>query len=193
MNEIYYDKKLKKAFERLDTALGIPTLQDANIPYKNTQTAILIYGVSAIILFQLINIEIALGVFILGLTNHFYMKHELNKVHKYNINAVCEPSTFCNAYENVYYTNLDENRLQKAKEVLEEEQLITSDFDETKLLNLLNNYSIRTNYVNLLYLGFLERVKNKQVIRNNKEIDISYIYSRNQKIKAELLKELRKE
>lgn len=124
-----------------------------------------------------------------GLAGHLIKYNNSKNIH-INIDNICNSSSFCRHYELAYLKNLDESSIEKAKELLIENGLLSKNADERAFENLINTYTTKASFNNLLYYAILLRLKDKQVAKSKERKASSYIQQRSITIKEEFLTKL---
>lgn len=184
-------KKVALTLAKLDKSLGL-SLITYNTPCNKTNALAL--GVSMLACaFSCANpsiISVSGAVVCCGLAGHL-INYNYSKNIYVNIYNICNSASFCNHYELAYLKNLDDSSLEKAKEILTENGLLSKEANEREFTSIINTYATKASFNNLLYYAILLALDDKRVAKSKERKMSAYIQQRSIAIKEELLTKLK--
>ena len=191
VREMLADKETALALIKLDMELGVPPIIfDTNI----NKTNCLAVGAPALVcaygyIYPSI-LSLTSALLVIGMSSYL-MKDKVSKTIRQNIINVCGSDSYCEHYELTYLKNLDDAQIKSAKQLLIDSGLLSKDADDVAFTNLINNYTTRANYNNLLYFPLYLSIKDKRIANKQERQGSYYIQRRNIALKTELLTKLK--
>ncbi len=191
VSKLLMKKETTMALVMLDKELGVaPIMYDTTL----NKTNCLALGASVLVCAygyiypSLLSVTSAL--LVCGMSSYL-MKDKVSKTIRQNIANVCGSGQYCEYYELTYLKNLDKEKVNSAKQLLIDNGLLSKDANDVEFINLINNYTTRANYNNLLYYPLYLSINGKRIANKQQRQKSYYIQNRNLLLKKELIERLR--